>query len=97
MAVVMQMTWAGVTPEQYDQVRKLVNWEGNVPGGAMFHVAAFNAEGARVTDIWESGEQFNEFVQNRLMPGVQQVGIAGQPEVEILPTHAIFTPAYTTK
>lgn len=33
MPVVMSMRWAGVTPEQYDAVRKAVNWEGEAPAG----------------------------------------------------------------
>jgi len=94
MAVVMIMKWQGVTPDQYDRVRELVNWEGDVPSGAQFHVVSFDGEGARVTDIWESAEQFQQFVDQRLMPGVKQVGIQGEPQVEIYPAHRTFAPAY---
>lgn len=90
----MLMKWEGVTPEQYEAARKLVNWEGNVPDGAVFHVAAFRDNTLHVTDIWESGDQFNRFVEKRLMPGVQQIGIQGQPQVDLLPVHAIFAPAF---
>ena len=90
----MIMKWKGVTPSQYEQARKVVNWEGNVPKGALFHVAAFDKEGIRVTDVWENADDFNVFVKNRLMPGVQQVGMKGEPQVEIFPTQAIFAPAY---
>jgi hypothetical protein len=44
--------------------------------------------------VWDSAEDFQRFVDDRLMPGVQQVGIQGQPQVEILPAHAIFAPGY---
>ena len=94
MAVMMQMTWDGIGAEEYEAARKHVNWEGDVPPGAMFHVVAVTENGVRVTDVWESAEAFNAFVQDRLMPGVQQLGIPGQPEVEILPVHIIFAPAY---
>ena len=92
MRVVMIMKWDGVTTAQYEQVRKSVNWEGNKPNGAVFHVAAFGNNALRVTDIWESADDFNNFVQKRLMPGVAQAGIAGQPQVEIYPVHAIYNP-----
>ena len=95
MAVVMVMEWDGVTAEQYDAARELVNWEGNVPAGGMFHVAAVTDQGLRVTDVWESADAFQAFVADRLMPGVQQLGIPGQPRVEIYPVHALFTPAFT--
>ncbi|HZP26093.1 MAG TPA: hypothetical protein VFB90_03500 [Dehalococcoidia bacterium] len=93
MAIVMFMEW-DVTPDQYEAARKLVNWEGQVPAGAIFHVAAFNQRGLRVTDLWESEEDMQAFVNTRLMPGVRQLGIQSNPHVEVLPTHAIFTPAF---
>jgi hypothetical protein len=92
MAIVMNMRWEGVTKAQYDQARAAVKWETETPTGAKFHVASFDDKGLRVTDLWDSADDFNRFVEERLMPGVQQVGIAGQPEVEITEAHAIFAP-----
>ena len=94
MAIVMFMKWAGITAEQYDQIREAVNFEEEVPNGAQFHVASFDATGARICDVWDSAEQFDAFVNNRLMPAVQQVGVAGEPQVEILEAHNIFAPAF---
>ena len=94
MRTIMLMEWDGVSPEQYDAARDVVNWEGNVPDGAVLHVAAFSDKGLRVTDIWESPEDFQRFVQTRLMPGVQQLGIQGEPKVELYPVHGLFTPAF---
>ena len=92
MAIVMNMRWSGVTKDQYDQALKVVDWEGNAPAGGKYHVASFDNEGLRVTDVWESAEDFNRFVEQRLMPGVQQIGIEGQPQVEITEVHRIFAP-----
>jgi hypothetical protein len=94
MAVVMIMEWDGVTPASYDAVRRRVNWEGEPAPGGLYHVAAFDDRVMRVTDIWESAEQLNDFVQNRLMPGVKAEGIQGQPRVEVFPVHAVFAPGY---
>ncbi len=94
MAVMMIMEWRGVTPDQYDQVREIVRWEQDVPQGAMFHVIAFDDDGARVTDVWDSADDFQRFVDERLMPGTKQAGIVGEPQVTILPTHRIFAPAF---
>jgi hypothetical protein len=95
MRILMTMKWDGVTPDQYEKIRKTVNWEGDMPPGAVFHVAGFDKEKntMRVTDIWESAEQFNSFIQNRLTPKTQEAGIQGQPQVDIVPVHAIFVPA----
>jgi hypothetical protein len=92
MKVAMFMKWDGVTPEQYEKLRKLVNWEDNTPKGAVFHVAAFDNSGIRITDIWESAEDFNKFVETRLMPGTAQAGIPGEPQVDVFPAHAIYVP-----
>ena len=89
----MNMKWAGFTKDQYEAIRKTVHWESNVPKGAVFHVAGFDKNGARVTDIWESEEEFNTFVKERLMPGTKAAGIPGEPQVEIYPLHATFVPA----
>ena len=40
-------------------------------------------------------QSFNNFVEKRLMPGVQKLGITGEPKIEILPVHATFTPGYS--
>ena len=97
MAVMMMMDWSGVTREQYDSVRKIVNFEGDAPKGGLFHVAAFTDKGLQVTDVWERAEDFQAFVEQRLMPGVQKAGIQGEPRVQILPAYNVFTPGYVRK
>ena len=92
MATAMFMEWPGVTSQQYDEVRKLVNWEGETPDGAVLHVATFDAEGAHIVDVWDSEDAFNGFMEQRLAAGIQKVGLQGQPDVEFRPVHALFTP-----
>jgi hypothetical protein len=92
MQTVMLMRWAGVTPEQYEEARSRVAWETDVPDGAVFHVAGFDGDDLRVTDVWESPEQFQAFADERLMPAVQEIGIQGEPEVKLYPVQAIFNP-----
>jgi hypothetical protein len=92
MPIVMQMSWPEITKQQYETLRKDVNWEGKHPRGAKFHVAFFGKDGFHVCDVWESAQDFNIFVETRLTPGVQKIGIKSQPKVEISETHAIFAP-----
>lgn len=92
MPTVMSMHWPEVTPEQYDAARKEVNWEGNTPEGAKFHVAWFGPDGFHVLDLWDSPQHFENFVSERLMPGVQKIGIKGEPKVTIAESRAIFAP-----
>lgn len=90
MPIVMKMKWDGVTPDQYDQATKTVNWVDDAPAGGMFHVSWFENGALNVIDVWDSAEQFQAFTNDRLMPGVQKLGIQGAPEVDIQPTHAVL-------
>jgi hypothetical protein len=92
MPTVMSMHWPEVTEEQYEAARKEVNWEGQQPEGARLHVAWFAADGFHVFDLWDSPQDFQKFVDTRLRPGVEKIGIQGQPKVEIYESHAVYAP-----
>ena len=97
MAVMMIMKWGGVSLDEYEKVRKIVDWDNNLPVGGILHVAAHDGSGLRITDVWESPESFQTFVETRLTPAVQQAGITSQPEVEVYPAHNVFTPGFVKK
>jgi hypothetical protein len=90
MAVAMLMEWAGVTPEQYEEARRRVAWETDVPAGAIFHAARFTDAGITVGDVWESEADFNRFAEERLMPAVREIGIEGDPNVRFAELHTYF-------
>jgi hypothetical protein len=92
MATVMKMHWPEVTKEQYERARKEVNWEGNQPKGAKYHVAWFGSDGLHVLDVWNSAQDFETFSRTRLMPVVQKIGVKGQPKVDLHEAHATFAP-----
>ncbi|MBC5766949.1 hypothetical protein H8R02_20960 [Ramlibacter sp. GTP1] len=95
--MMMLMQWDNVTPAQYDAVRKIVNFEADPPRGGLYHVAGFDDKGMRVADVWERAEDFQAFVEQRLMPGVQKAGITGEPKVNILPAHNVYAPGYVRR
>jgi hypothetical protein len=92
MSTVMVMHWPEVTKEQYEEARKVVGWEREVPDGARAHVAWMGSDGFHVVDVWDSPEQFQSFVSARLTPGVQQIGIQGQPQVTFEEFLGAFVP-----
>ena len=92
MAIVMSMHWPEITKENYEQARREVNWEGDVPKRAKFHVSWFGDDGFHVLDLWDKQSDFESFAQNRLGPVVQKIGIQSQPNVTISEAHAIFAP-----
>ncbi len=95
MAVAMFLRWEGFTKEQYDAARALVPFDRETAPGGLFHVAAFDEHGIHVTDIWESAEQFQTFLTERLLPAVAQLEIPGHPDIEIVPVHSLATPGFT--
>jgi hypothetical protein len=92
MAVMMIMSWQGVSLEQYEDAKKAVRWEEDPAVGGILHVTAHDGNGLRITDVWETPEAFQAFVDDRLMPAVQELGLPGQPDVEIYPLHDLWTP-----
>ena len=73
---------SNVTTEQYDdtirRLEKVGDWP---PEGLEYHVAFKSNGNFRVSEIWDSREQFEAFGQ-RLMPVLNEVGIEpGQPEM----------------
>jgi hypothetical protein len=74
---------SSVTTDQYDEsIRRLEQVGDFPPDGLEYHVAFMSADGdLRVSEIWESQQQFEAFGQ-RLMPLLNEVGIdPGQPEI----------------
>jgi hypothetical protein len=92
MAVVMSMTWTGVTREQYDQVMERLGLDESPPDGGMFHLAGPGDGAWRVVDVWESQEAFERFMGERLQAVVQEIGLQGQPDLEFFPLHNVWAP-----
>jgi hypothetical protein len=81
-SILARFTPSNVTAEQYDEsIRRLEKSGDWLPEGLEFHVA-FKTDGKlRVSEIWDSREQFDAFGE-RLMPVLKEVGIEpGKPEM----------------
>jgi hypothetical protein len=93
MPTAMLMAWPEATKEQYDQVMDHLGLDENPPEGALFHVAGVEGGTLRVLDLWESEAAWNRFLETRLQPAAQAVGLEGQPDVRLYPVHNVYTPA----
>ena len=84
MSILVRFTGApGLTAEDYDRTMPQVEASGEFPpDGLEYHVAFSSGGSFRVSEIWDSKEQFEAFGE-RLMPILAESGIelAGQPEV----------------
>ena len=90
MAILAIFTGNGVTKQMYDQLRKEVDWEHKHPKGVIFHSAGFDDSGNNmyVADVWESEEQFNNFIRTRITPVMEKIN-APNLKVEVHPIHNV--------
>ena len=84
MSILVRFTGApSMTAEKYDETIPRVEESGQFPpDGLDYHVAFSSGGSFRVSEIWDSMEQFEAFGQ-RLMPILAENGVelAGPPEV----------------
>jgi len=94
MPIVVQMHWAESAKERYEAARKQVNWDTEKAEGGIFHVSWWEDDGMHILDVWESREDFERFVGERLMPGIAAIGgIAGEPSIIFHDAHAYVSVA----
>jgi hypothetical protein len=81
MSVLVRFAPSNATTEQYDDsIRRLQDSGDFPPDGLEYHVCFLSDGNVRVSEIWDSTEQFQAFGE-RLMPILADLGIdAGRPE-----------------
>src|SRR5438128_12600444 len=92
VAIVWMLEWDGITPAEYDAMREAIDWEGNVPDGLLFHVAAFSNKGLVLNEVWESPDHVQPFMDERFLPAIKAMGISSMPRVDLYPVHRLFAP-----
>jgi len=90
MAVAMFMHWPGITADQYDSVMARLDLDANPAAGGVLHLAAFTDEGLEVCDVWQTEQAFHGFLQHRFLPVVNELQLAGEPKIEVVPLHNLY-------
>ncbi len=83
MAVVVTQEFEA-TPEDYEKVNEKIG--DAAPEGLIVHtVTDLGGDKWKLVDVWESAEDFQNFVQNKLIPAIAEVNPdapqAPQPEI----------------
>ena len=75
----------GITPDQYEQMRKTLGVGDTPPAGAVFHAAAVGEDGKiRVFEVWDSREQAEAWGE-KVMAVRTEAGFGdGPPSIEYL-------------
>jgi hypothetical protein len=77
MAIALVMEFPGATQEQYDKVMKTLGLDRSdePPAGALLHLAGPTEKGWEVIDVWESREDFDRFLREKLGRAIEEAGI----------------------
>jgi hypothetical protein len=93
MAVAAVLDFEGATLDQYDQTITKMGLQpqgAGAPGG-LFHWVTATDSGIRVTDVWETKEQFEKFAEEQIGPITAAVGIPNPPTVTFYDVHNFLT------
>jgi hypothetical protein len=65
----------------YDSVNERLNADTDVPAGLILHTAGFDEDAGvfRILDVWETKEDSDRFMRERLGPLVEEL-LAGRPD-----------------
>jgi hypothetical protein len=82
MSIVVRFAPPSLTAQQYDESVRRLEEAGLLPADGMDYHVCFGSDGnLRVSEIWDSREQWQAFGE-RLMPILAEVGIEpGEPDV----------------
>jgi hypothetical protein len=90
MSTVIMVRLDGVTPAEYDSLRNLVEWDRNVPAGMQMHLASFDGDILRISEVWDSSDQYDAYARDRVNPALAQLGMTVEPQKIVSPAHCFF-------
>jgi hypothetical protein len=92
MSIVVRFNPVGLTAEKYDSTTKALEDAGvEFPADGMQLHVCFGSDGdLKVSEIWDSREQFEAFGE-RLMPVLSDAGIEFSGEPDVFEAHNIET------
>jgi hypothetical protein len=93
MPIVWLLEWDGIGPVEYEKLRGEIGWEN--ADGLHLHIVAFNQKGLVLSEVWESPDHVQPFMDDLLLPAVAKLGISTMPRVDLYETYAIRGPAYS--
>ena len=82
----------GLTPEEYRAVLDEMGVETRPAAGILLHLTTATDFGYRIVEIWDSKEGFEDFLEKRLGPASQAIGLNRKTDISITPLHNFFAP-----
>jgi hypothetical protein len=82
MALMVTYDEPKVTRDDYDAVRKQIDWEHAPPAGCLLHMSYFDDAGFHTVDIWDSRAELDSYLAKRFNPALTTLRLPlAQPKV----------------
>jgi hypothetical protein len=90
--VAVVMDFVGATLPQLDQLLESMRLPSNGPGlpGSLFQWSRRTQDGVRVTEVWQSQDQFEFFFREEIEPLLSGAGLR-EPEITTYEVHSYLT------
>ena len=90
--VAVVMDFVGGTLPQLDQLLETMRLRPDGPGraGSLFQWSRATPDGVRVTEVWESPDYFEAFLNGKLRPCLYEAGLR-EPEITTYDVHSYLT------
>jgi len=92
MTVVTTLDITDLTAAEYRAVLDELGVEAQPEGGIYLHLTTPTDFGFRIVEIWDEAEGFQRFLENRLVPATQAVGMERETTIAVTPLHNFFAP-----
>ena len=92
MSVITTLDITAMTPEEYRAVLDRMGVETRPAAGIYLHLTTTMPFGYRVVELWDRKDGFDRFLEERLAPATQALGIERETEITVTPLHNLFAP-----
>ena len=92
MTVVTTLDITDLTSPEYRAVLDKLGVETRPEGGIYLHLTTPTDFGFRIVEIWDREDGFNRFLEDRLGPASEAVGMNRPTKISVTPLHNFFSP-----
>jgi hypothetical protein len=92
MTVVSTLDVTDLTAREYRAVMDQLGVEQHAEGGIYLHLTTPTDFGYRIVEIWDEKQNFDRFVEHRLAPANEAIGLNRSTEITVTPLHNFFAP-----
>jgi hypothetical protein len=92
MTVVSTLDVTGLTASEYRAVMDELGVERRPEEGIYLHLTTPTDSGYRIVEIWDEKGNFDRFVERRLAPANEAIGLERSTEITVTPLHNLFAP-----